>query len=63
MCYMSLYTQDKDVGTTTTSASQLQMGSAYELALQLAFDLVSIMLQQRLGLTEAAMKARHTNLE
>lgn len=51
------------MGKNTSPPSTLQMGSAYELALQLVFDMVSILLQRRLGLSDAAMKARHTNLE
>lgn len=48
---------------TRAPASPLLMGSSYELALQLFFDLVCVLLQHRLGLTAADMTARHTNLE
>lgn len=43
--------------------SILPMGSSYELALQLFFDVVALFLQQRLGIAGEMMKARHTNLE
>lgn len=43
--------------------SPLLMGSSYELALQLVFDLVAVLLPERLGLTDGDMLARHTNLE
>lgn len=43
--------------------SLLPMGSLYEAAQLLFFDLVSILLRERTGQTPAAMRARHTNLE
>jgi 6-phospho-3-hexuloisomerase len=44
-------------------ASVLPMGSLYETALLLFFELVVVSLRDRLGLTPEAMHARHTNLE
>lgn len=41
----------------------LPMGSSYELALQLLFDAVCLLLQQELRASEADMRRRHTNLE
>jgi 6-phospho-3-hexuloisomerase len=43
--------------------SPLLMGSSYELALQLFFDLVCVQLQGELGLSTEEMVERHTNLE
>lgn len=48
---------------TAAPPSPLLMGSSYELALQLYFDLVAVLLQRQLGLTDVDMSARHTNLE
>jgi hypothetical protein len=45
------------------AASVLQMGSSYEAGLWLTFDILSIMLQQRLQQRDGDMKCRHTNLE
>lgn len=45
------------------SPSILPMGSLYEGALYLLFELVVIRLRDRLGISAAAMRARHTNLE
>jgi 6-phospho-3-hexuloisomerase len=43
--------------------SLLPMGSLYELALLLFFDLMCIMLSKRTGQSPEQMRARHTNLE
>ena len=43
--------------------SPLLMGSSYELALQLFFDLVCVLLPRELGLATEDMVQRHTNLE
>jgi 6-phospho-3-hexuloisomerase len=43
--------------------SVLPMGSLYEVAQLLFFDIVSIMLRERTGQTMEGMRARHTNLE
>jgi 6-phospho-3-hexuloisomerase len=51
------------IGSADGSHSILPMGSSYECALQLFFDLVSLLLQRRLGVAMESMKARHTNLE
>jgi 6-phospho-3-hexuloisomerase len=43
--------------------SVLPMGSLYEAAMLIFFDIVSIVLQERTGQTMEDMRARHTNLE
>ena len=43
--------------------SVLPMGSLYEAALLVFFDIVSILLRERTGQTMVGMRARHTNLE
>lgn len=43
--------------------SVLPMGSLYEAALLVFFDIVSILLRERTGQTMQSMRARHTNLE
>lgn len=45
------------------AAGLLPMGSLYEAAQLVFFDLVSIRLRDRLGQGAEAMRARHTNLE
>lgn len=44
-------------------ASVLPMGSLYEAAMLIFFDVVSIVLRQRSGQTMDGMRSRHTNLE
>lgn len=44
-------------------ASILPMGSLYEAAQLLFFDLVSILLREKTGQTTEQVRARHTNLE
>lgn len=44
-------------------AGVLPMGSLYEAALLLFFDLLSLNLRERTGQSAEAMRARHTNLE
>lgn len=44
-------------------ASVLPMGSLYEAAMLIFFDIVSILLRQRTGQTTDGMRGRHTNLE
>jgi 6-phospho-3-hexuloisomerase len=44
-------------------ASVLPMGSLYEAAMLIFFDIVSILLRERTGQTMESMRARHTNLE
>jgi len=44
-------------------ASVLPMGSLYETAMLVFFDIVSILLRERTGQTMAGMRVRHTNLE
>ena len=53
-------TMADDRGATT---SVLPMGSLYEGAQYIAFELVVLLLRERLGVTAEAMRARHTNLE
>jgi 6-phospho-3-hexuloisomerase len=41
----------------------LSMGSAYEGAQYVMFEILVLMVRQRLGITPEAMRDRHTNLE
>ncbi len=50
-------------GSADGRESRLLMGSSYELALQLFFDAIAVLLQKQLGITDAKLKATHTNLE
>jgi len=43
--------------------SVLPMGSLYEGALYVAFELLVLAVRDKLGVTPAAMRANHTNLE
>ena len=43
--------------------SVLPMGSLFEVAMMLVFELVVLRLRDRLGETPETMRARHTNLE
>jgi 6-phospho-3-hexuloisomerase len=43
--------------------SVLPMGSLYEAAMLIFFDIVSIRLRERTGQTMEEMRSRHTNLE
>jgi 6-phospho-3-hexuloisomerase len=43
--------------------SVLPMGSLYEAAMLIFFDIVSIVLRERTGQTSEGMRSRHTNLE
>jgi len=43
--------------------SVLPMGSLYEAAMLVFFDIVSIVLRERMGQTMEGMRSRHTNLE
>jgi 6-phospho-3-hexuloisomerase len=43
--------------------SVLPMGSLYEAAMLIFFDIVSIVLRDRMGQTMEGMRGRHTNLE
>lgn len=54
-------TMANDQGTAATSV--LPMGSLYEGAQYLAFELLILELRDRLGVDPQAMRARHTNLE
>jgi 6-phospho-3-hexuloisomerase len=44
-------------------AGLLPMGSTYEIALLILFDLVALMLLQRTGQTMEQVRGRHFNLE
>jgi 6-phospho-3-hexuloisomerase len=46
-----------------SSASLLPMGSLFEAAELVFFDLISILLRERTGQTPEQMRGRHTNLE
>lgn len=46
-----------------SSSGLLPMGSLYEAVQLVFFDLVSLLLRERLGQSPEAMRARHTNLE
>jgi 6-phospho-3-hexuloisomerase len=54
-------TMARDRGTAATSV--LPMGSVYEGALFLLFEVMVLRLRDRLGIAPEAMRARHTNLE
>ena len=58
--HLPAQTMADDRGATT---SLLPMGSLYEAAQLIFFDLVSILLRERTGQTPEQMRARHTNLE
>jgi 6-phospho-3-hexuloisomerase len=45
------------------AASLLPMGSLYEAAQLVTFDLISLLLRDQLGQTADTMRGRHTNLE
>lgn len=45
------------------SGSILPMGSLYELALMVSFELIVLLLRERAGETPETMRLRHTNLE
>jgi 6-phospho-3-hexuloisomerase len=49
--------------TGAGASAILSMGSAYEGAQYVVFELLVLRLRQRLGITPEAMRARHTNLE
>jgi 6-phospho-3-hexuloisomerase len=46
-----------------TQASLLPMGSLYEAVQLIFFDLISLLLRDKLGQSAAEMRQRHTNLE
>ena len=54
---------DRGGGTSAGGTSVLPMGSLYEGAQYLVFELVVLALRERLGVDPGAMRARHTNLE
>ena len=54
-------TMARDQGDTASSV--LPMGSLYEGALYVLFEILILSLRDRLGVSPAAMRANHTNLE
>ena len=54
-------TMANDQGTAASSV--LPMGSLYEAAMMIVFEVLVLELQQRLSETAEAMRERHTNLE
>ncbi len=54
-------TMASDQGATATSV--LPMGSLYEGALYVLFEILILSLRERLGVSPAQMRANHTNLE
>lgn len=52
-------TMARDIGGKST----LPMGSVYEGALFVLFEIIVLMLKDRLGETNETMRARHTNME
>jgi 6-phospho-3-hexuloisomerase len=54
---------DDQDSSPDSSPSVLPMGSLYEAAQLLFFDVVSIRLRERLCMEPAIMRSRHTNLE
>jgi 6-phospho-3-hexuloisomerase len=47
----------------SATAGLLPMGSLYESVQLIFFDLVSILLREKMGQSPDGMRARHTNLE
>jgi 6-phospho-3-hexuloisomerase len=58
--HLPAQTMADDQGQTV---SVLPMGSLFEIALLIFFDLVVVQLRERLGQSSDEMRARHTNLE
>ncbi len=54
---------DDSPGHRGGKTSVLPMGSLYEAAMLIFFDIVSILLRERTGQTMDGMRSRHTNLE
>lgn len=59
--HLPAQTMADDQGPAATSV--LPMGSLFEGALFVLFEVMVLKLQQRLGITPEAMRANHTNLE
>jgi 6-phospho-3-hexuloisomerase len=47
----------------SAAESLLPMGSLYEVAQLVFFDLISVILREKTGQSSEQMRARHTNLE
>jgi 6-phospho-3-hexuloisomerase len=58
--YIPAQTMANDQGE---SASVLPMGSLFEMAEMLVFEMIVLRLRERLGETPETMRRRHTNLE
>ena len=56
-------TMADDRADDQTAPGILPMGSLYEAVQLLFFDLVTLLLRERLGQTAEALRSRHTNLE
>ncbi|MDZ4095352.1 MAG: SIS domain-containing protein [Paracoccaceae bacterium] len=54
---------DQPPAPTLTPVSVLPMGSLFEGAQFLIFEILILLLRDRIGTTSGAMRARHTNLE
>jgi 6-phospho-3-hexuloisomerase len=60
---MVIHLRAQTMADDNSGASVLPMGSLYEAAMLVFFDIVSIVLRDRTGQTMEEMRARHTNLE
>jgi len=58
-----IHLQAQTMADDRGGASVLPMGSLYEAAMLVFFDIVSILLRERTGQTMDGMRVRHTNLE
>ena len=58
-----IYLRAQTMADDQSGSSILPMGSLYEAALLVFFDVVSILLRARTGQSAEAMRSRHTNLE
>jgi 6-phospho-3-hexuloisomerase len=58
-----IYLRAQTMADDRGRSSILPMGSLYEAAMLVFFDVVSIRLRERTGQTMEDMRSRHTNLE
>lgn len=61
--YLPAQTMADDQADNSSQVSLLPMGSLYEAAQLIFFDLISILLREKLGQSPEEMRSRHTNLE
>lgn len=61
--FLPAQTMANDQSGQSRTISLLPMGSLYEAVQLVFFDLISILLRERLGQSAAEMRSRHTNLE